>query len=76
MLKTKIRFNRPEDVTRFVMIASKCEFDIDVQYHHFFLDGKSLVGLMSIDLNHDLIVYYNNTNPVFEGMLKDYKVGE
>jgi len=73
-MKTKIRFGSPEDAVRFVSIASRCDFDIDVQYHHFLLDGKSLIGMMSVDLTNSLIIYHNGTNPVFERMLKDYEI--
>lgn len=73
-MKTKIKLDNAEDVTKFVSVARKCDFDIDVQYHHFFLDGKSLVGLMSVDLYNVLTIYYNETNPVFEAMLKEFEV--
>lgn len=73
-MKTKIKLNHAEDVKTFVSIARRCDFDIDVQCHHFFLDGKSLVGLMSIDLNNLLTIYYNGTNPVFENMLKQFEL--
>ena len=73
-MKTRIKLNTADDVYRFVSIARKCSFDIDVQYHHFILDGKSLVGMMSVDLRNSLIVYHNDTNPVFENMLKDYEI--
>ena len=73
-MKTKIKLDNAEDVKSFVSIARKCDFDIDVQCHHFFLDGKSLVGLMSIDLRNQLTIYYNGTNPVFETMLKRFEI--
>lgn len=73
-MKTKIKLNSVEDVKKFITIARNCDFDIDVQYHHFFLDGKSLVGLMSIDLRNQLTIYYNGTNPVFETMLKQFEL--
>lgn len=73
-MKTKIMLHSAEDVARFVSIARRCDFEIDVQYQHFFLDGKSLVGMMSVDLSNCLIIYHNQTNPVFEQMLKDYEI--
>lgn len=72
-MKTKIRLNNAIEVQEFVEIASKCEFDVDVQYRHFIFDGKSLVGLMNMDLSNELIVIYHGFNPVFEAMLKKYE---
>ena len=73
-LKTDIRFKTADEVYRFVSIARKCDFNIDVQCKHFFVDGKSLVGLMSIGLTNLLTIYYDGTNPVFEELLKQYAI--
>ena len=72
-MKTKIRLNNAMEVQEFVEISSKCDFDVDVQYRHFIFDGKSLIGLMSMDLSNELIVRYHGVNPVFETMLKKYE---
>ena len=71
-MKTKIKLNTVEEVMKFSAIANKCDFDIDVQYHRFVLDGKSLMGLMSLDLIQPLTIYYNGTNPVFETILREF----
>lgn len=72
-MKCKIYLKSVEDVKELVATATKCEFDIDVQYNHIILDGKSLVGMMAIELNRELTVYSKDTNPVFETMLRKFK---
>lgn len=72
-MKSKISLRSIEDVKEFVAIATKCEFDIDVQYNHIVLDGKSLVGMMNIELNRELTVYSKDTNSVFEAMLRKFE---
>jgi len=72
-MKTKIRLRNAMEVQEFVEISSKCDFNVDVQYRHFIFDGKSLIGLMNMDLSNELIVRYQGINPVFENMLKKYE---
>lgn len=75
-MKKRIKLNSVEDVKEFVNITRHCEFDIDVQYRHIMLDGKSLLGLMSMDLRLELIVYYREHSEVLEQMLKKFEVKE
>lgn len=75
-MKAKVRFESVEEVSEFVSIANLCNFDVDVVYQHFSIDGKSLMGVLSIGLNQVLTVYSKDTNPVFEQMLRKYEAKE
>ncbi|OUP51278.1 HPr family phosphocarrier protein [Lachnoclostridium sp. An181] len=58
----------------FVRAASKCEFDIDVFYNRVIIDAKSILGVLSLDLNRELTVCYNGEDPHFESVLAKYSV--
>lgn len=75
-MKTNIIFHSTEEISEFVSIANLCDFDIDVQYGHICVDGKSLVGLMCIGIEHKMVVYSNSTNPVYEQMLSKFQFKE
>ena len=49
-----VRLNGTEEVEEFVKAASKCDFDIDIFYNRVIIDAKSILGILSMDLNRDL----------------------
>ena len=72
MVKT-IRLT-PDGVNNFVNIASKCNFDIDVSYNRYIVDGKSFLGVFALDLNRPLKVSYDGYNAEFEELLRQLSV--
>ena len=74
MAQTKIMFQAIEDATELVNAAEKCDFDIDVFYNRVIIDAKSILGVLSLDLNKVLTVRYSGTNDGFEKVLKKYCV--
>ena len=58
-----------ESVVDFVKAATECDFDIDVHYKRMHVDGKSILGMMSMDLNHALLVRYYGHSLKFEELL-------
>ena len=52
-----VRLNGTEEVEEFVKAASKCDFDIDIFYNRVIIDAKSILGILSMDLNRDLTVH-------------------
>ncbi len=54
-MEHSIRLSR-EDVNEFVNAASRCDFDIDVFYNRVIIDAKSILGILSMDLNRVLTV--------------------
>lgn len=55
MVEVNVQFRRVEDVRDFVNTVSKYPFDVDIKKGSKVLDGKSLEGLYSLELNSKLI---------------------
>ena len=72
MLQKKIKLNELEAVKEFVSAASGCYFDIDVSYNRVIIDAKSMLGVLSLDLNQVLTVKYGGENLRFEDVLSKY----
>jgi phosphotransferase system HPr-like phosphotransfer protein len=64
-----------DDVSGFVEAASRCDFDIDLNYDRVVIDAKSLLGVLSMDLGRTLTVQTHGEDPEFEGFLQRYVVG-
>lgn len=67
MLRT-IRLT-PSEVQKFVNVASKCDFDIDIFYNSYIVDAKSLLGVYGLDFSKILSVTYEGYNEDFESFL-------
>lgn len=73
MQERKIKLNSVQDAKNFVIAATKCDFDIDVFYNSIFIDGKSLLGVLSLDLRNKLTVRFQGENEEFEQFLEEHK---
>ena len=73
MREAKIKLT-VEDVSDFVRAAAECEFDVDVNYNRVLVDAKSILGVMSMDLNNVLTVKYYGESERFERFLEKYAV--
>jgi len=56
MFEKEIRLNRIEDVKGFVEKAMLCNFDIDLRSGKYTVNGKSIMGIFSLDLTSPLTV--------------------
>ena len=74
MQTKKIKLNATEDVKEFVQGASKCDFDVDVYYNRILIDAKSILGVLSMDLNQILTVKCHGEDAAFEDFLQKYAV--
>ena len=74
MQERKIKLNELQDVKEFVTAAGKCDFDIDIFYNRVTIDAKSILGVLSMDLRHDLTVKYFGEDRSFETILSKYAV--
>lgn len=45
-----IKLNTIEDVYEFVRIATDCAVEVDVKQKHYTVNGKSILGIFSLDL--------------------------
>lgn len=73
MKETKIRLG-VDDVRDFVKAAAECDFDVDVKYNRILVDAKSILGVMSMDLNNVLTVKWYGESASFENFLQKYAV--
>ena len=73
MRETRIRLN-VDDVSDFVRAAAECDFDVDVKYNRILVDAKSILGVMSMDLNNVLTVKFYGEDSGFESFLQKYAV--
>ena len=74
MKEKKIRFRHIEEMKDFVSAACRCEFDIDIISDRLVDDGKSILGVLSLNCDQELHVKYDGTEPYFEEMLGKYAV--
>ena len=63
-----------DGIVDFVKAATECDFDIDVHCERIHVGGKSILGMMSVDLNHVLTVQYYGYSVRFEEILAQYAV--
>lgn len=64
-----------DSAQEFVNAASKCDFDIDVFYNRFIIDAKSILGILSLDLNRVLTVKCYGEDANFNKVISKYAVG-
>ncbi len=72
MVKT-IRMTQ-DDVQRFVDVASRCDFDIDISYNRYVVDAKSFLGVYGLDFRMPLTVVYDGYNANLEEFLMKYAI--
>ena len=54
MIKTKIRLVSIDDVKSFVKKANLLDYDVDLSLGKYTVDGKSIMGIFSLDLSRDI----------------------
>ena len=76
-MKTQfVKMGAVSDITTFVKIASSIDGDILVKKGRYCIDGKSLMGMFSLDLTNGAIVEYPEDAIELENFLMKYKVAE
>ncbi len=61
----------PSMIKEFVSIASRCDFDIDIaSSNRYFVDAKSILGVLGLDFNRTLTLKYDGFNADLENFLK------
>lgn len=63
---------RPDEAKQFVVVASRCDFDIDISYNRYVVDAKSILGVLGLDFSHMLTVRYSGYNEELENYLKRF----
>ncbi len=62
MTKVKIHFNAITDVYAFTGIVTKFPFDVDLCSGRYIVDGKSIMGVFSLDLLSDIEAVIHSDN--------------
>ncbi len=74
MSKSKfIKMNNVTDVMNFVKEASKIEGDVTVLKGRYIIDGKSIMGVMSIDMSTGMTVEYPVDAVDFENFISQFE---
>lgn len=74
MPKSKfIKMNSVTDVMNFVKEASKIEGDVTVLKGRYIIDGKSIMGVMSIDMSTGMTVEYPADAVDFENFISQFE---
>lgn len=60
-----------EAAKEFVARANTCSFDIDLGYDRVLVDAKSILGVLSLDLNRPLRVQSYGRDELFEAFLEE-----
>lgn len=71
-----VKMNGIQDVMTFVKIASSIDGDILVKKGIYCIDGKSLMGMFSIDLTNGVVIEYPDDAIILDEFLDNYKVAE
>ena len=61
MRSFQINLRSVEDVKKFSTAASMADFDIDVRSERYLVDGKSIMGLFSLNLSKPITVEVHGT---------------
>lgn len=69
-MKYRIRL-APDEVNRFVIAATRCDFDVDIAYNSFVVDAKSILGVLGLDFKRPLTVVCHGFNGDFDAYLKN-----
>ncbi len=64
----------PESVSAFVRKTQDCDFNVDIAYDRLEIDAKSLLGILSLDLNKVLHVKMFGHNDELEDFLQKLAV--
>ena len=69
-----IRLSNMDDIQEFVSAASKCDFDIDVNYNRMFVDAKSILGVIGLGMQNNLKVCYGGNDENFQQVIDKFAV--
>ena len=74
MKSVKIRLSTIADVRDFVNILAKTEIDIDLCSGRYVVDGKSIMGIFSLDLLNPIQLTAHDEDPALFEKLKPFIV--
>ena len=70
-----IKLNTIDDIRRFVELATLYAGDIDIRSERYVVDGKSILGILSLDLKEALTLdVYGDEADRFIDSISDYHI--
>ncbi len=74
MTEMKVKVNTMDDIKNFVYLLNQFENDVDVSSAQYVVDGKSILGVFSLDLDKALTVKFHGEVPAeLQEKLEPYK---
>ena len=74
MTEMKIALTTINDVKSFVDTVSRCDFGIDLSSGRYTVDGKSIMGIFSLDLSRPLSLLAYTDDPAFAESMAPFAV--
>ena len=71
MADFEVKLNSICDVKEFVNHANKCSFEVDLISGKYAVDGKSIMGIFSLDLSKNLVMRVNSENEESKEFLEE-----
>lgn len=71
MREHKIRLNSIDDVRKFVKYANDYDFEIDLASGRYSVDGKSIMGIFSLDLSKVLVMRVHSEDDKCSEFIED-----
>ncbi len=73
-MTAKILLDNMEKVKNFVSLALTKDYDVDLISGKYVVNGKSIMGVFSLDLTKPLMVNANTTDNNFAEEIKEYLI--
>lgn len=75
MKSVTVKLNTIADVKNFVNTVSRCDFDVDLISGRYAIDGKSIMGIFSLDISKPIKLDAHTDSPEeFFEKIKDFIV--
>ena len=74
MIECKIALTTINDVKDFVNTVTRCDFNIDLSSGRYRVDGKSIMGIFSLDLSKPITLVAYTDDPTFEKNIKPFVI--
>ena len=74
MIERKITLSTINDVKNFVNVVTFCDFSIDLSSGRYTVDGKSIMGIFSLDLSKPITLLAYTDAPEFAELIKPFVI--
>lgn len=59
MIRAKIKFNNVDEVKQYIVKAMHINGDVTIMHGRYAINGKSLMGIFSLDLENELDIEFS-----------------